>query len=187
MTQPQTSEQILAFAKLSEAQREQAAEILVQAFTHEPSAWKTMDEARTEVATFLRGKERMAWAVIENGKLIGWIGAIVDSVHQWELHPLAVDPAAQNCGYGTRLVRALEGAAKSAGVATIWLGTDDGFGGTNLFDTDLYPDVLGRLKTLTPATRHPFSFYQRLGYAVVGVLPDANGFGRHDILMAKRI
>jgi len=30
-------------------------------------------------------------------------------------------------------------------------------------------------------------FYRRLGYTILCVLPEANGFGRHDILMAKRI
>jgi aminoglycoside 6'-N-acetyltransferase I len=47
--------------------------------------------------------------------------------------------------------------------------------------------VLARLQALAPAGRHPFVFYQKLGYAVVGALPDATGFGKPDILMAKRI
>jgi hypothetical protein len=34
---------------------------------------------------------------------------------------------------------------------------------------------------------HPFEFYQKLGYAIVGVVPDANGWGKPDILMAKRV
>jgi aminoglycoside 6'-N-acetyltransferase I len=33
----------------------------------------------------------------------------------------------------------------------------------------------------------PYTFYHRLGYTIVGVLPDINGFGKHDILMAQRI
>ena len=37
------------------------------------------------------------------------------------------------------------------------------------------------------ARGHPFAFYQRLGYEVVGLLPDVNGPGRPDILMAKRL
>jgi aminoglycoside 6'-N-acetyltransferase I len=34
---------------------------------------------------------------------------------------------------------------------------------------------------------HPFTFYERLGYHIVGVIPDANGIGKPDILMAKRL
>ncbi len=77
--------------------------------------------------------------------------------------------------------------ARSAGACTIWLGTDDDFGGTNLYGADLYPNVIERLLRLTPVGTHPYTFFRRMGFAVVGVLPDADGIGRHDILMAKRI
>jgi aminoglycoside 6'-N-acetyltransferase I len=30
-------------------------------------------------------------------------------------------------------------------------------------------------------------FYQKLGYVIVGVIPDANGPGKPDIMMAKRV
>ena len=34
---------------------------------------------------------------------------------------------------------------------------------------------------------HPFEFYLRLGFRIAGVLPDANGFGKPDIFLAKRV
>jgi hypothetical protein len=34
---------------------------------------------------------------------------------------------------------------------------------------------------------HPFLFYRKLGYVVTGVMPDANGRGRPDIFMSKRL
>ena len=34
---------------------------------------------------------------------------------------------------------------------------------------------------------HPYEFYQKLGYVIVGVIPDANGPGKPDIIMARRI
>jgi len=34
---------------------------------------------------------------------------------------------------------------------------------------------------------HPYIFYRRLGFVIVGVLPDANGPGKPDIFMAKRV
>jgi aminoglycoside 6'-N-acetyltransferase I len=47
--------------------------------------------------------------------------------------------------------------------------------------------VLGWAARISDVGGHPFAFYQKLGYEVVGVIPDANGFGKPDILMAKRI
>jgi hypothetical protein len=51
--------------------------------------------------------------------------------------------------------------------------------------------VHGRWATVAPTTvRRPTAIrtsHARLGYTVVGVLPDVDGPGRHDILMAKRI
>lgn len=41
---------IVSFTKLTAAQRESAAEILVAALAHAPGAWKTMDAARNVVA-----------------------------------------------------------------------------------------------------------------------------------------
>lgn len=41
------------------------------------------------------------------------------------------------------------------------------------------------IETLEPTD--PYEFYQKLGYAIIGVVPDANGLGKPDILMAKRV
>lgn len=171
----------------SPAQRQQAAEVLISALAHVPSAWKDFDAASAEVSTFIDDPERLAIVALEGESVCGWIGAIRHSEFGWELHPLAVAPAHQRQGIGTRLVTALEEKAKSEGVLTVWLGTDDDFGGTNLYGQDLYPDVLGALKKLRVTSGHPCRFYEKLGYTVTGVFPDVDGIGKHDILMAKRI
>lgn len=33
----------------------------------------------------------------------------------------------------------------------------------------------------------PHGFYEKLGFMIVGVMPDANGIGKPDIYMAKRV
>jgi hypothetical protein len=40
---------------------------------------------------------------------------------------------------------------------------------------------------LTNLRDHPYECYRKLGFVIVGVIPDANGFGKPDIFMAKRL
>lgn len=146
-----------------------------------------MESALAEVDGLL-SRDRLGFLAVEGKEVLGLIGAIRDSRHLWELHPLAVAPFYQRRGVGTLLVRTLEEEGRRQGVTTIWLGTDDDFGGTNLFGADLYPNVLERLANIQPTTLgHPYTFYHKIGYTIVGVVPDASGFGKPDILMAKRV
>jgi aminoglycoside 6'-N-acetyltransferase I len=43
------------------------------------------------------------------------------------------------------------------------------------------------IKNIKNLKRHPYEFYQKLGYTIVGVVPDANGIGKPDIVMAKSL
>lgn len=180
--------EIVSFEKLDAKQRGDAAQILMRALAHVPSAYHTPEAASAEVAECFK-ESRLGFAALENGEMRGWIGGIKHEAyrHGWELHPLAIDPPHQGRGIGTMLVRALEERARKENVLTLYLGTDDDFGGTNLFGADLYPDPLARLQQIAPAKGHPFTFYRRMGFAVVGALPDVNGEGKPDIFMAKRL
>jgi aminoglycoside 6'-N-acetyltransferase I len=122
------------------------------------------------------------------GKALGWVGGIPQyDGNAYELHPLAVKPGAQRLGIGRALVSDLEAQARQRGAMTVYLGADDDFGGTNLFGVDVYPNVLDRIGTIRNVHEHPYEFYQKCGFVVVGIIPDANGFGKPDIIMAKRV
>lgn len=56
---------------------------------------------------------------------------------------------------------------------------------TTMGNVDLYPDVFKHIAEIKNLHRHPYEFYQKSGFSIVGVIPDANGFGKPDILMAK--
>lgn len=60
-------------------------------------------------------------------------------------------------------------------------------GRTSIGGRDLYPDPLRAAANVVSTVQHPLEFYRKLGFVVVGLLPDANGFGKPDIFMAKRV
>lgn len=165
---------------------EAAAVLLVDHFD-EPGGWQEMIPAREEVRRVL--KEGFALAAMEQSFLQGWIGGLPGyNGRVWELHPLVVHRACRLRGVGRALVTAFEEEVRRRGAHTITLGTDDHTGMTSLSGVDLYDDLPGRLAALRDLGRkHPFLFYKKLGYIVTGVLPDANGPGRPDILMSKRV
>jgi aminoglycoside 6'-N-acetyltransferase I len=70
---------------------------------------------------------------------------------------------------------------------TILLGTDDEDGMTSLSNIDLFPNPLAHVPDIRNLKGHPYEFYQKQGFVIIGVLPDANGPGKPDIYMAKSL
>ena len=167
----------------------QAARLLIEGFSDTGTgAWRTEDAALVEVQESLQGDRVSRAAIDEAGNVLGWVGGISSyDGHAWELHPLVVRRDQRGRGVGRALVADLEDQVRRRDGLTLYLGTDDENGRTSLTGLDLYPDVLGALARLRNLRDHPFTFYERMGFAVVGVIPDANGLGRPDILMAKRV
>jgi len=165
---------------------EQAAVLLVDGFTA-PSGWPTLESARAEVARVL--DEGFALAAVDGATLAGWIGGLPEYHGRvWELHPIVVRREYRRSGIGRTLVDAFEAEVARRGGLTITLGTDDDSGMTSLADVNLYDDLPGHIARLRDLGRnHPFLFYQKLGYVVTGVMPDANGRGRPDIYMSKPV
>lgn len=166
--------QIVDAASLAAAPRAAMAHILVAAFAaHWPDAWPTLAAAQAELEEFA-DPARVCRVALAAEEVLGWVGGIRQYDGEvWELHPLAVADL-------ERQVVARRG-------RIVMLGSDDEDGMTSLAGQDLFPDPLKHLAALADRKGHPFGFYRKLGYAVIGVIPDANGPGKPDILMAKRV
>lgn len=173
--------EIIFLDKKNDTMVRELAELLAEAFPHCYG-----DCTMEDMGEYLE-EERIAFAAVEDGHLVGFVGAMPQYDHAWELHPLAVRKGFKNRGIGTKLVRALEQECAARGVLTVYLGADDEFGATSLGGTDLFENTYEKIQNVKNYKGHPFEFYQKLGYRIVGVIPDANGEGKPDIFMARRI
>jgi aminoglycoside 6'-N-acetyltransferase I len=166
----------------------QTADLLFRGFReHNPNGWPTPAAALKEVKESLE-KDRISRIVVsKDGQVLGWVGGLRAHTNLWELHPIVVEKACRGMGIGATLVEDLEQQVKNRGGLTIYLGADDEDNMTSVSGIDLYPDVLEKLMRIRNVKGHPYGFYQKLGFTIVGIIPDADGIGKPDIIMAKRV
>ena len=166
---------------------EQAAGLLHHAFSP-LGVWTTLAEARQEVAESFSTDRVSRVARSSDGAVIGWAGAIreYDGL-VWQLHPIVVDELHRRRGVGRALIEDLEDILSGRGGLTLWAGSDDLAGETSLGGVDLYTDLPAKLATVQSWGNHPLPFYLRLGFRLIGVMPDANGHGRPDIFLGKKL
>jgi aminoglycoside 6'-N-acetyltransferase I len=163
---------------------QEVALMLLEAFPH---SWQSIDEGKEEVEECLE-EGKIALVAINDGHAIGFISANPQyGTTGWEMHPLVVLKSHQGKGVGSSLVKALEKEVSLQGGIMIYLGSDDEFGSTSLSSCDLFENTFEKINNIKNIKNHPFEFYQKQGYKIVGVFPDANGIGKPDIWMAKRL
>jgi aminoglycoside 6'-N-acetyltransferase I len=176
--------QIIDLGPDDERAIQQCAALVIEGLT----GWPDLASALKEVRESLEPGRISRVAVDDEGLVLGWIGALPQyDGNVWELHPLVVRREWQRKGIGRALVVDLEGRVREQGAITLYLGTDDEDNRTTLSGVDLYPNIFEHVARIRNLRAHPFEFYQKLGFVIVGVIPDANGFGKPDILMAKRV
>lgn len=167
---------------------DEAAALLMDAFRDNPDYCADLQTTQEEVQELFDPGCIVRVAVDERGAVLGLIGGHPHyEGHVWELHPLAVRPEHQRKGIGRALVADLEQRVRERGAQTLWVGTDDEIDQTTLSGVDLYPNPLEHLARIRNLREHPYEFYQKVGFVIVGVMPDANGWGKPDIYMAKRV
>ena len=164
------------------------ADLLLDFSPENHVAWPSRQAALAEVADSLQtDKRRISIVATLDDETVGWVAGFEVYSHAFELHPLVVKPTHQRKGIGRRLLAAFERKAADLGALTVYLGSDDERSATSLADVPLFPGVLDHLRSIRNIANHPFEFYLRCGYEVVGVIPDANGKGKPDIWLAKSV
>ena len=180
---------IISITADDEQKIQQMGQIMVDAFAENWSnAWTTLAEGIEEAQDALQMERICRVAVDEHDTVLGWIGGIpMYDGNVWELHPIAVSPPYQGKGIGKLLIEDFEQQVATRGGMTIYLGSDDENNMTSLADADLYDNLWNKIAHIRNLKNHPFTFYQKMGYTIVGVIPDANGTGKPDIMLAKRV
>ena len=177
---------IIDMTSLNPRQIIQAAQILTDCL---PAGWARLEDGVKEIRRRLI-PENTLLAAMDEEEVVGWGGILAPSYNGriFEMHPLAVRADRQRKGIGRMIVSALEDEARKQGGLTIYLGADDEKEGgeTSFAQADLYHELPEKIKNFDPGT-HQTAFYLKLGYSIIGVMPDANGRGKPDILMAKRL
>ncbi len=170
---------------LNQTQRTQAAQMLTDEL---PIGWPTLADAEREVNERWSGAPNtLALAAIDNGELVGWCGLLPFSGgNVFELRPLVVRNDQQKKGVGSALVNEIATAARNFGGLTLLLGVSDEHPGgeTSFANVDLFDNLPKRIQEFVPGS-HQSAFYLKLGFKIIGVVPNAKGRGKPDFLLAK--
>ena len=167
---------------------DEAATLLHRAFIGRSQDWQDLEGARREVLESLETGRISRIALLDGNTVIGWIGGQPTyGGNVWEVHPLVVGEQYRRMGVGRALLKDLEDLVRQQGALTLWAGSDDENDETSLSGIDLYADIPGAIRNIHTVQSHPYEFYLKAGFRIVGVMPDANGRGKPDIFLAKRV
>jgi len=165
---------------------EQAAKLLLETF---PKArmWPDLDEkCAYETVEECLAEDGICMGIKIENRLIGWAGLRDMYRVTWELHPMAILPEFQGKGYGKLLIDELCSIARSKGIIGIFAGSDDESGLTSLSGKEINKDnIFHEITSIKNHGEHPYEFYLKCGFIIIGIVPNANGFGKPDILLWK--
>jgi aminoglycoside 6'-N-acetyltransferase I len=167
---------------------DQAVKILLETMP-KADMWLDLDEkmALEEVEESI-SDENISIGIKVNNQLIGWVGLIPMYEKTWELHPMAIIPKYQGKGYGKILLNEMENIAREKGIIGIFAGSDDETNKTSLSGKDITGEnIFEEIKNIKNYRNHPYEFYVKCGYSIIGIIPNANGSKKPDILLWKDI
>jgi aminoglycoside 6'-N-acetyltransferase I len=167
---------------------EQAANILLETFL-KADMWPTINEREAfDTVNECIANENICIGIKINSRLIGWTGLRPMYEKTWELHPLAIIPEFQKQGYGKILMNEMEEIARKKGIIGIIAGSDDETNKTSLSEKEITGEnIFEEIKNIKNYREHPYGFYQKCGFTIIGIIPNANGLKKPDIWLWKDI
>ena len=181
-------EHIFCWINESSETMEQAVKILLETFPR-AGMWPDIDEKQAfEEVDKCVDTENICIGIKINAKLIGWVGLRPMYEKTWELQPLVISNDYQGKGFGRILINEVEKIARKKGIIGIFCGSDDETNKTSLSEKEITSkNIFEEIITIKNYKNHPFEFYVKCGYSIIGIIPNANGLKKPDILLWKDI
>ena len=179
------------FCNINESEEtiKQAAEILYIVFGgNSGNQWlKNQEEAFDEVKECTE-KANICIGIKIRNELIGWAGIRPMYEKTWELHPMLIKKEYQGKSYGRMLLKEIERMAYLNGIIGLVAGSDDETNSTSLSEKEINgKNIFEEIKNIKNYKNHPFEFYKKCGYNIIGIIPNANGQNKPDIWLWKDI
>ena len=178
------------FCNINESENiiKQAAEILYKTFTGiNKDAWTDMESALVEVNECIV-EPNICIGIKVGDDLAGWVGLRPMYPITWELHPMVVKKEFQGKGLGKLLLNELENIARGNNIIGIFAGSDDETNSTSLSNKKITGEnIFEEISNIKNYKNHPYEFYKKCGYNIVGIIPNANGNNKPDIWLWKDI
>jgi aminoglycoside 6'-N-acetyltransferase I len=179
------------FCSINESEEtiKQAAEILYITFTGiNGNLWlKNKEEAFDEVKECIK-EPNICIGIKLKDEILGWAGLRPMYKKTWELHPMVIKAEFQGKNYGKELLKEIEKIAYMNGIIGIVAGSDDETNSTSLSEKEINGEnIFEEIKKIKNYKKHPYEFYRKNGYYIVGVIPNANGQNKPDIWLWKDI
>jgi len=144
-------------------------------------------ESKETILHLLRGKNRL-FVAEESSRVIAFVGVLHHVFPKaYQIEPLIVEHQFRRQGIGGKLLELTEFKLKQEGIHTLFITAQDTESSTNLSGQDFYADNPLALLANIEYSNHPMRFYEKRGYHITGIIPDANGFGRPEYILSKRI
>ena len=172
----------------SEDIKKQAAQILLETFS-EDNMWPDLNEKTAfETVNECIAGENIAIGIKNKDQLIGWVGLRPMYKKTWELHPMAIKHEFKRKGYGKILINELEIIAQENEIIGIVAGSDDEMNKTSLSEKEITREnIFEEIKNIKNYKNHPYEFYIKCGFSIIGIIPNANGPNKPDIWLWKDI
>jgi aminoglycoside 6'-N-acetyltransferase I len=167
---------------------EKAAKLLVETFS-QSGMWPDLNEkiAADEVNECV-DEQNICIGIKVDNTLIGWVCLRPMYKTTWELHPMVIKTESQKKGYGKILITELEKRAVEKEIIGMFVGSDDETNKTSLSKIAITEDnIFDEIKNIKNHKNHPYEFYKKCGFIVVGIIPNANGPNKPDIWLWKDI